>query len=92
MARYVGAAVMTAMVAAIYTTVGTNKQEAGAPVADALSAGLSRAAIAMAIVSALSVGLARLVAGKPPKSETLHYAAAAASTSHTLPVAASKAQ
>ncbi|GIH07578.1 MFS transporter [Rhizocola hellebori] len=87
MARYVGAAVMTALVAAVYTAVSTNRLDAGEPMGDALAAGLSRASIALAIISALSIGLARLVAGKPPKPETLHFAAAAASTSHTLPVA-----
>ncbi len=88
MARYVGAAVMTAVVAAIYTAVTANRQDAGAPLGDALAAGLSRAAIAMAIISALSIFLIRYIVGKPPKPGSLSLAAAAASTSHTLPVTA----
>ncbi len=88
MARYVGAAVMTAIVAAIYVGVSSDRLDAGNPTGDALAAGLSRSAIAMAIISALSVVLIRWVVGKPPRPEAIHVAAAAASTSHTLPVAA----
>lgn len=89
MARYVGAAVMTAIVASIYATVSANKAAAGASQAEALAAGVSRSAIAMGIWCALGIALALLVGrfrtGRPT---SVAYAAAAASTAHTLPTSA----
>ncbi|GAA1673472.1 MFS transporter [Glycomyces endophyticus] len=86
MARYVGAAVMTAIVASVYTQTGTDRLAAGDAANDALAAGLSHAAIAMAVMSAAGIGLTALAAGKAPKTRPIHLAQAAASTSHTLPV------
>jgi EmrB/QacA subfamily drug resistance transporter len=87
MARYVGAAVMTAIVASIYATVSANRTRAGEPQDVALAAAVSRTAIAMGIWCALGIGLA-LLAGRhrPGRPGELEYAAAAASTSHTLHV------
>lgn len=87
MARYVGAAVMTAIVASIYATVSANRTAAGDPQDVALAAAVSRTAIAMGIWCALGIGLA-LLAGRhrPAMPGGLEYAAAAASTSHTLHV------
>jgi EmrB/QacA subfamily drug resistance transporter len=86
MARYVGAAVMTAIVAAVYGGVSGHWEQSGASAGDALAAGLSRAGLAMAIMSALGIGLAGLVAGRPRKPRAVDYAQAAAGTGHTLPV------
>jgi hypothetical protein len=85
MARYVGAAVMTAIVASIYATVSANRTGAGEPLEVALAAAVSRTAIAMGIWCALGIGLA-LLAGRhrPGRPGRMEYAAAAASTSHTL--------
>ena len=71
MARYVGAAVAVAAIAMIDNAVGQNHRDAGESASDALAAGLSAAALTMAIWSALGVGLivllARLrAAGTPP--------------------------
>ena len=86
MARYVGAAVMTAIVASIYATVTANKVAAGAPEAQALAAGVSRSAVAMGIWCALGIALALLIGrfrtGR--RTTSLEYAAAAASTTHTV--------
>jgi EmrB/QacA subfamily drug resistance transporter len=86
MARYVGAAVATALAASIYSSVIADRQAAGLDPADALSAGLSAAAWAMAIISAAGVGMAVLMGRFRQASVTLADAAAAASASaHTIP-------
>jgi len=87
MARYVGGAVMTAVVASIYSNVITARSTEGASHADALAAGFSRGCIALAIFSASSIVFAVFAAHRPNRPHTIDYAAAAASTSHTLPVA-----
>ena len=85
MARYVGAAVMTAIVASVYGGVSSRRVAAGASDAAALADAFSWSSIAMGIWCALGIALALLVARhvtrKPGEFE---YAAAAASTSHTL--------
>jgi hypothetical protein len=86
MARYVGAAVMTAIVATVYATTTTDRAEAGDTAGEALAAAFARSSLVLAIISALGIGLA-LLAGRhrPPAPLTVDQAAAAASTSHTLP-------
>jgi hypothetical protein len=96
MARYVGAAVMTAVVAAIYGTISADRVAAGEPTADALAAGFARAALVLAVVSAAGVALAALAARhRPPTAERIDQAAAAAAAAHTFdphaPVGASAA-
>lgn len=87
MARYVGAAVMTAIAAAVYGSVSADRIAAGKEPGDALASGFSRVAFVMVVVSALGIPLA-LTAGRirPAKPELQDYAIAAASHSHTLPV------
>ena len=86
MARYVGAAVMTAIVAAVYSTTTIDRTDAGDAADEALAAAFARASLVLAIVSALGIGLA-VLAGRhrPPEPLTVDRAASAASTSHTLP-------
>lgn len=62
MARYIGGSLAVAAVATVSTVVTDNHRQAGAAPADALAAGLSRAALLLAIMSAAGVGLALLVA------------------------------
>ena len=85
MARYIGAAVMTAIVASIYSSAGTSRVSAGEPEADALASGLAFSALAMGIWCALGIALAFLMGRhRIAKPTALDYAAAAASTSHTI--------
>ena len=86
MARYVGGAVMTAVVAGIYASVTAARTVSGAGSAEALAGGLSRACIALAIFCALGIPLARRVARRTHPPRAVDLAAAAAATSHTLPV------
>lgn len=86
MARYVGGAVMTAVVAGIYASVSADQVNGGGASADALAAGLSKASIALAVFCVLGVPLARRVARRP-RPRAVDLAAAAAATSYTLPVA-----
>jgi EmrB/QacA subfamily drug resistance transporter len=83
MARYVGAAVLTAITAAIYSSSSTT------PTAPALATAFSRIAIVLAIVSAAGIALATLAARhRPPRPSAINLAAAAATTSHTIPTQA----
>jgi MFS family permease len=86
MARYVGAAVMTSVAAAVYGSVSSDRAAAGEPAGDALATAFGRVALVMAVVSALGIPLA-LTAGRHRalKPEKIDYVAAAASHSHTLP-------
>ena len=87
MARYVGAAVMTSVAAAVYGSVTADRLDAGKAPGDALAAGFSRVALVMAIISALGIPLA-LMMGRHRSTEpdaTVDYAVAAASNSHTMP-------
>lgn len=87
MARYIGGAVMTAVVAGIYAKVTVRREGGGEALADALATGLSLASIALAAFSAAGVVLGLLVARRPAKPQLGDYAAATAATSHTtLPV------
>jgi EmrB/QacA subfamily drug resistance transporter len=92
MARYVGAAVMTAIVAAVYASTIASHTDAGDGTDVALAAGFARASLVLAIVSASGIVLALLAARhRPPPPLTVDIAAAAASTSHTLPTPRSDA-
>jgi EmrB/QacA subfamily drug resistance transporter len=87
MARYIGGSLAVAAVATVSTVVTDNHRQAGAPPADALAAGLSRAALLLAIMSAAGVALALLLARhRAPKPGAIHRAAAAAATTHTIPI------
>jgi EmrB/QacA subfamily drug resistance transporter len=92
MARYVGAAVATALAATIYAVVTTNQTDAGKSQADALAAGLGAASWVMAVFSAIGLLLAILVivrhrTGRGTVSDS---AAAAAAHLHTLPTTAAQ--
>jgi hypothetical protein len=79
MARYVGAAVLTAVTAAIYVPTASST-------ADDLAHGMARASIVMAIVSGLGIALALLAARhRPPEPEAVDLAQAASAVVHTLP-------
>ncbi len=86
MARYIGASVAVAVVAAIDNAVAVNHREAGASAADALAAGLSRASLVMAVWAALGIGLVALVARQQArKPRAIDRVAAAAVSTHTIP-------
>lgn len=85
MARYVGGAVMTAIVAGIYASVDAARLAGGEPPGEALATALSGACIALAIVSALGIPLVRRM-GRRKRPRAVELAAAAAATSHTIPV------
>jgi len=89
MARYVGAAVATALAATIYGTVIGNQTADGASRADALASGLAAASWMMAIFSFLGVLMAFVMARHRAATGTLDDAAAAAAAHvHTLPTTA----
>ena len=89
MARYVGAAVAVAAVAMVSNAVTTDHREAGDSASEALAAGLSSAAVLMAICSGLGVALIVLMARhRPARPQAIDRAAAAAATTHTIPTTA----
>ena len=89
MARYVGAAVATALAATIYGTVIDDRTADGAPAADALASGLAAASWLMAAISFLGVLMAVVIGRHRAATGTLNDAAAAAAASmHTLPTSA----
>lgn len=89
MARYVGAAVATALAAAIYGSVIADRTAAGATNSEALADALSTASWVMAIFSLAGVLMAVVMGRHRPATGTIHDAAAsAASISHTLPTSA----
>lgn len=86
MARYVGAAVVVAIVAAVYGNVTSGQVDAGAASADALASGFAGAALVLTIVSATGIGLAWLAGRhRPPAPLAVDLVAAAASSAYTLP-------
>ncbi|MGW2270210.1 MFS transporter [Streptomyces yangpuensis] len=87
MGRYVGAAVLTAVTAALFSSVYSHQYASGAAAADALAAGFSRAAIGLALFCAFGIALALLVGRIRPTGPVTaaHYASAAAASSHTIP-------
>ena len=87
MARYVGAAVAVAAVAMVNNAVVNNHLDAGESDSAALAAGLSRSALMMAIWAGLGVLLIALLARhRPARPRALDRAAAAAATTHTIPI------
>ncbi|MEU5401623.1 MFS transporter [Streptomyces sp. NPDC005963] len=90
MGRYVGAAVLTAVTAALFNSVYTRQYTSGSAVSDALAAGFSRAAIGLALFCAFGFVLVRFVGRIRPTGPptAAHYAAAAAASSHTVPTRA----
>jgi hypothetical protein len=89
MARYVGAAVATALVATIYATVTANRTAAGKTASEARSAGLALASWVMAAFSFAGVLMAFVMARhRAAKGNLEDSAAAAAAHTHTLPTSA----
>ncbi|MBK1786328.1 MFS transporter [Prauserella cavernicola] len=86
MARYVGGAVLTAVAAGIYGSVSNDHIAAGESKAESLADGLATASIALAIFSAAGILLGLLAARRTHRPQAVDYAAAAAATSHTVPV------
>ncbi|GAA2165686.1 MFS transporter [Humibacillus xanthopallidus] len=92
MARYVGASVATALAATIYGTVIASRTTQGAPASEALASGLATASWVMAGFSFLGVVMAVVMGRHQAARGTLEdSAAAAASTSMTLPTTATAA-
>jgi hypothetical protein len=90
MARYVGAAVFTAIAATVYSGVIADMTDAGQSQADALSAGLGAASWVMVAFSLAGVAMA-VVMGRRYRSArgtVADSAAAAAAHTHTLPTSA----
>ncbi len=86
MARYVGPAVMTAIVAALYTEIPARQMADGASTADALVSGFRGAAIALTLVSACGIFLYHLARGYRPAPPTgVDVAIAAAAPVMTIP-------
>jgi hypothetical protein len=90
MARYVGAAVATALTATVYATVSANQRDDGASAASALASGLAAASWVMAVISLIGVAMAvvvirRIRSGQRGSMEDV--LAAAASVVHTVPPA-----
>ena len=89
MARYVGAAVATALAATVYNSVTVNQTDDGASASDALASGLAAASWLMALFSFIGVLMAVVIARHRAATGTLNDAAAsAAAVSHTLPTSA----
>jgi EmrB/QacA subfamily drug resistance transporter len=91
MARYVGAAVATALAASIYGGVQASRVDGGATASDALASGLAAAAWLMAAISALGVLLAVVAIRRHRAAQgtALDAAASAAAAVHTIPTSAS---
>ena len=86
MARYIGGALVVAATATVFDATVVNHQDAGESAADALAAGLSRASLLLALMSAAGVALAVLVRRSGvAKTQAVDRAAAAAVTTHTIP-------
>ena len=86
MARYIGAAVAVAAIAMVYNAVANNHLDDGDTQAEALAAGLASSALVMAIWSALGILLIVLLGRHRLRpARRVDRAAAAASTSHTIP-------
>lgn len=89
MARYVGAAVATALAASINASVIQSVTDAGAAMSDALSSGLAAASWVMAGLSFAGVVMAVLMKRhRMPNGTIQDAAAAAAAHTHTLPTTA----
>jgi EmrB/QacA subfamily drug resistance transporter len=89
MARYVGAAVFTAIAATVYDGVITDKTDAGQSPADALSAGLGAASWVMVAFSLAGLAMAVVMGRVKTATGTLaDSGVAAAAHTHTLPTSA----
>ena len=89
MARYVGAAVATALAASIYGNVIADRTAEGKSTADALSSGLATASWAMAIFSLAGVVMAVVMGRSRVATGTLADSGAAVGAhTHTLPTSA----
>ena len=89
MARYVGAAVATALAATIYGNVIADKTAKGESNVDALSSGLAAASWTMAAFSLVGVAMAVVIGRHRVAQGTLaDSGAAAAAHTHTLPTSA----
>ncbi|WP_460627683.1 MFS transporter [Intrasporangium mesophilum] len=89
MARYVGAAVATALAASIYGSVSANQSAKGAQPADALASGLATASWVMAGFSVAGLLMAVVMGRHRTAAGTLQDAASsAAAVSVTLPTSA----
>ncbi|HEX6054430.1 MAG TPA: MFS transporter [Intrasporangium sp.] len=92
MARYVGAAVATALAASIYGSVIANQTAEGASKADALASGLGAASWVMAGFSVAGLLMAVLMGRHQTARGTVQDAASsAAAPLHTLPTSATPA-
>ena len=90
MARYIGGSLVVAATATVYDATIVGHRDAGESAADALAAGLSRASLLLALMSAAGVALAVLVRRHhAAKAHAVDRAAAAAVTAHTIPTAPS---
>ena len=91
MARYVGAAVATALCATLYNSVQVNRLDDGASASDALASGLAAASWLMAVISALGIVLAVVAIRRHRAAEgtAQDAAASAAAHLHTIPTTAS---
>jgi len=86
MARYVGAAVWTAVVATLYADVSADQVASGASTGEGLAAAVGAAAVFLTITSAAGILLAWLAGRhRPPAPLAVDYAAAATASTHTLP-------
>jgi MFS family permease len=85
MARYVGGAVLTAVVAGLYARLATGDPAGGAAPSESLASALAGASTALAVVSALGIVLAMLVARRTARPRLGDYAAATTATIHTIP-------
>jgi EmrB/QacA subfamily drug resistance transporter len=86
MARYVGGSLAVAAVATVSTAVTGTRTADGASTAEALAAGLAGASILLTLMCAAGVALIVLMRRhRADKPQAVHLAAAAASTSHTIP-------
>jgi MFS family permease len=93
MARYVGASVWTAAVAAIYSNVAADRGASGLSEAESLASAIGAACVFLTITSALGIVLAWL-AGRhqPPAPLPVDLAASAAASVHTIQVPHPEAQ
>lgn len=88
MARYVGAAVATALAATINASVISDRLDAGHSSSEALASGLAVAAWVMAAFSVGGVFMAVLMGRHRAATGTLEDSVAAAAHTHTLPASA----
>ncbi len=89
MARYVGAAVATAIAATVYSSVISSRTDAGRSASDALASGLAATSWVMAGFSFAGVLMAFVIGRHRAARGTLaDSAAAAAAHTHTLPTSA----